>query len=160
MVLNLQQGVGGPRANGARGASRLDGSSPASSAPLARSTGGGGGGIAAKDALGNDVKLESWLKTHPKGDHSLAQGLKVSRSSSMDAAWMQHEAAWTAAARRRLSERGVLSSYRGAGPSPQAARKQRRRAAMGRREHHGDCMPTISGLNSSLPGSPSLNSAG
>jgi len=40
------------------------------------SSGGGGGGIAAKDALGNDIKLESWLKTHPKGDHSLAQGLK------------------------------------------------------------------------------------
>mmetsp|Transcript_67009 Transcript_67009/g.146902 ORF Transcript_67009/g.146902 Transcript_67009/m.146902 type:complete len:203 (-) Transcript_67009:241-849(-) len=40
------------------------------------SSGGAGGGIAAKDALGNDVKLKEWLKTHPNGDHSLVQGLK------------------------------------------------------------------------------------
>jgi len=40
------------------------------------SAGGGGGGQVAKDALGNDVTVESWLKTHPAGDHSLAQGLK------------------------------------------------------------------------------------
>jgi cytochrome b6-f complex iron-sulfur subunit len=40
-------------------------------------TGGGGlGGIPAKDSLGNDVKATEWLKTHLKGDHSLAQGLK------------------------------------------------------------------------------------
>ena len=43
------------------------------------SSGGGDGGIAAKDALGNDVKAVDWLKTHLKGDHSLTQGLKVSR---------------------------------------------------------------------------------
>ncbi|KAG2501434.1 hypothetical protein HYH03_001217 [Edaphochlamys debaryana] len=40
------------------------------------SAGGGGGGQAAKDALGNDVKVADWLKTHLPGDHSLAQGLK------------------------------------------------------------------------------------
>lgn len=44
--------------------------------PCLCSAGGGGGGIAAKDALGNEVKLVDWLKTHPNGDHSLVQGLK------------------------------------------------------------------------------------
>ncbi|EKX34091.1 plastid Reiske Fe-s protein [Guillardia theta CCMP2712] len=38
--------------------------------------GGGGGGTVAKDALGNDVKIENWLKTHGPGDRSLVQGLK------------------------------------------------------------------------------------
>jgi hypothetical protein len=42
------------------------------------SSGGGSGGQAAKDALGNDVKTASWLATHQKGDRSLTQGLKVS----------------------------------------------------------------------------------
>jgi hypothetical protein len=42
-----------------------------------RSAGGGAGGQAAKDALGNDVKSNAWLATHQKGDRSLAQGLKV-----------------------------------------------------------------------------------
>ena len=37
---------------------------------------GGGGGLLAKDALGNDVKQSAWLKTHQAGDHSLVQGLK------------------------------------------------------------------------------------
>jgi len=41
-----------------------------------KSSGGGSGGQAAKDALGNDVKETEWLKTHPVGDHSLTQGLK------------------------------------------------------------------------------------
>ncbi|KAI8467602.1 MAG: cytochrome b6-f complex iron-sulfur subunit, chloroplastic [Monoraphidium minutum] len=41
-----------------------------------KSAGGGGGGQVAKDALGNDVKSNAWLATHPKGDHSLVQGLK------------------------------------------------------------------------------------
>ncbi|GAX85587.1 hypothetical protein CEUSTIGMA_g13002.t1 [Chlamydomonas eustigma] len=41
-----------------------------------RTGGGGAGGIPAKDSLGNDVKAAEWLKTHLKGDHSLAQGLK------------------------------------------------------------------------------------
>lgn len=41
------------------------------------SAGGGGGGTVAKDALGNDVKASSWLKTHPAGDRSLSQGLKA-----------------------------------------------------------------------------------
>ena len=44
---------------------------------LSRSAGGGAGGIAAKDALGNDITETSWLATHKPGDHSLAQGLKV-----------------------------------------------------------------------------------
>ncbi|KAG7557762.1 Cytochrome b6-f complex Fe-S subunit [Arabidopsis suecica] len=39
-------------------------------------TGGGGGGTPAKDALGNDVVAEEWLKTHGPGDRTLTQGLK------------------------------------------------------------------------------------
>lgn len=42
-----------------------------------KSSGGSGGGQAAKDALGNDVKSNAWLATHQKGDRSLTQGLKV-----------------------------------------------------------------------------------
>lgn len=42
-----------------------------------KSAGGGSGGLVAKDALGNDVKLSSWLATHKAGDHSLTQGLKA-----------------------------------------------------------------------------------
>eukprot|EP00879_Flechtneria_rotunda_P007776 GHRR01008149.1.p1 GENE.GHRR01008149.1~~GHRR01008149.1.p1 ORF type:complete len:206 (-),score=31.44 GHRR01008149.1:1390-2007(-) len=41
-----------------------------------KSSGGGAGGRAAKDALGNDVKANAWLATHQKGDRSLTQGLK------------------------------------------------------------------------------------
>lgn len=40
-------------------------------------SGGGGGGITAKDALGNDVIATEWLKTHGPGDRTLTQGLKV-----------------------------------------------------------------------------------
>lgn len=43
---------------------------------LVSSSGGGGSSQVAKDALGNDVTLESWTKTHQPGDHSLTQGLK------------------------------------------------------------------------------------
>merc|ERR1719189_417634 len=39
-------------------------------------SGGGTGGITAKDALGNDIVLEEYLKTHPALDRNLAQGLK------------------------------------------------------------------------------------
>jgi len=39
-------------------------------------SGGGGGGIAAKDALGNDVVIADWVKSHLPGDRSLVQGLK------------------------------------------------------------------------------------
>ncbi len=39
-------------------------------------TGGTGGGVTAKDALGNDIQLSEYLKTHKTGDRSLAQGLK------------------------------------------------------------------------------------
>ncbi|KAJ6379170.1 hypothetical protein OIU76_015893 [Salix suchowensis] len=38
--------------------------------------GGGGGGTVAKDALGNDIVAEQWLKTHGPGDRTLSQGLK------------------------------------------------------------------------------------
>ncbi|KXZ43764.1 hypothetical protein GPECTOR_81g214 [Gonium pectorale] len=34
------------------------------------------GGQAAKDALGNDIRIGDWLKTHLPGDRSLSQGLK------------------------------------------------------------------------------------
>lgn len=40
------------------------------------SGGGGAGGQAAKDALGNDVKENEWLATHPKNTRQLTQGLK------------------------------------------------------------------------------------
>ena len=39
-------------------------------------SGGAGGGSAAKDALGNDLKAAQYLETHPAGDRNLAQGLK------------------------------------------------------------------------------------
>eukprot|EP00210_Caulerpa_lentillifera_P005213 g4980.t1 len=39
-------------------------------------TGGAGGAQVAKDALGNDVTVEGWTKTHLPGDRSLTQGLK------------------------------------------------------------------------------------
>ena len=39
-------------------------------------SGGGGAGLTAKDALGNDVTSKSWLTSHGIGDHSLTQGLK------------------------------------------------------------------------------------
>ena len=38
--------------------------------------GGDGGGIPAKDALGNDIIAAEYLKSKPAGDRSLAQGLK------------------------------------------------------------------------------------
>jgi cytochrome b6-f complex iron-sulfur subunit len=43
---------------------------------LPPSAGGGGAGISAKDALGNDLFEKEYLATHKVGDHSLAQGLK------------------------------------------------------------------------------------
>lgn len=46
-----------------------------------KGAGGGTGGQAAKDALGNDVKTNAWLATHQKGDRSLTQGLKVGGSN-------------------------------------------------------------------------------
>lgn len=39
-------------------------------------SGGGTGGINAKDALGNDITLSAWVAEHPAGDRSLSQGLK------------------------------------------------------------------------------------
>jgi cytochrome b6-f complex iron-sulfur subunit len=41
-----------------------------------RTGGGAGGGLAAKDALGDDVTVDGWLSTHQPGDRSLVQGLK------------------------------------------------------------------------------------
>ncbi|KAG7022892.1 Cytochrome b6-f complex iron-sulfur subunit, chloroplastic [Cucurbita argyrosperma subsp. argyrosperma] len=39
-------------------------------------TGGSGGGVVAKDALGNDVLAADWLNVHGPGDRTLTQGLK------------------------------------------------------------------------------------
>lgn len=39
-------------------------------------SGGGSGGVPAKDALGNDLKLAAYLESHPAKDRSLAQGLQ------------------------------------------------------------------------------------
>jgi cytochrome b6-f complex iron-sulfur subunit len=40
------------------------------------SSGSAGGGVTAKDALGNDVKVGEFLAAHNPGDRTLAQGLK------------------------------------------------------------------------------------
>jgi cytochrome b6-f complex iron-sulfur subunit len=40
------------------------------------SAGGTGGGVTAKDALGNDIVLADFLASHNVGDRTLAQGLK------------------------------------------------------------------------------------
>jgi cytochrome b6-f complex iron-sulfur subunit len=40
------------------------------------SSGAAGGGVTAKDALGNDISVSSFLASHPVGDRVLAQGLK------------------------------------------------------------------------------------
>lgn len=40
----------------------------------------------AKDALGNDVKGTTWLKTHAAGDRSLTQGLKVWAAGALECA--------------------------------------------------------------------------
>lgn len=40
------------------------------------SSGGTGGGVTAKDALGNDISVNEFLTNHKAGDRTLAQGLK------------------------------------------------------------------------------------
>lgn len=40
------------------------------------SSGGGAGGVTAKDALGNDILVDGFVASHNPGDHVLAQGLK------------------------------------------------------------------------------------
>lgn len=40
------------------------------------SSGGAGGGLVAKDELGNDILVSAYLEKHLAGDRSLAQGLK------------------------------------------------------------------------------------
>jgi cytochrome b6-f complex iron-sulfur subunit len=40
------------------------------------SSGAAGGGVTAKDALGNDISISNFLSTHKAGDRVLAQGLK------------------------------------------------------------------------------------
>jgi cytochrome b6-f complex iron-sulfur subunit len=40
------------------------------------SSGGAGGGLTAKDALGNDIKASEFLVSHNPGDRTLAQGFK------------------------------------------------------------------------------------
>lgn len=42
------------------------------------SSGGGGGGVVARDAVGSEITATKWLATHPAGDRTLAEGLKVS----------------------------------------------------------------------------------
>jgi cytochrome b6-f complex iron-sulfur subunit len=39
-------------------------------------SGGGTGGISAKDALGNEIFAQAYIESKQKGDRSLAQGLK------------------------------------------------------------------------------------
>lgn len=40
------------------------------------SSGGAGGGVTAKDALGNDINISEFVASHKSGDRVLAQGLK------------------------------------------------------------------------------------
>lgn len=40
------------------------------------SSGGAGGGVIAKDALGNDISVSGFLSSHNVGERALAQGLK------------------------------------------------------------------------------------
>lgn len=40
------------------------------------SSGGAGGGVTAKDALGNDISVNEFVASHKSGDRVLAQGLK------------------------------------------------------------------------------------
>ena len=40
------------------------------------SSGSGGGGVTAKDALGNDISVSDFLASHKTGERTLAQGLK------------------------------------------------------------------------------------
>lgn len=48
-----------------------------------KKAGGGNAGVAARDALGNDIKAEAFLKSHPlAGSRDLVQGLKG------DATWL------------------------------------------------------------------------
>ena len=41
-----------------------------------KSSGGGSGGVIAKDGLGKDIKASEWLSAHRPGDRTLSQGLK------------------------------------------------------------------------------------
>ncbi len=43
---------------------------------IPKSAGGGGGGLIAKDKLGNDIFASEFLASHQAGDRTLAQGLK------------------------------------------------------------------------------------
>ncbi|NCO73955.1 MAG: cytochrome b6-f complex iron-sulfur subunit [Cyanobacteria bacterium] len=43
---------------------------------IPKSSGGVGGGLTAKDKLGNDIVASAFLATHQPGDRTLAQGLK------------------------------------------------------------------------------------
>lgn len=102
---------------------------PAFAHPLcARSAGGGAGGIVAKDALGNDVKASAWLKTHPAGDRSLTQGLKVRPLGGVPACTVAARAlAARGCERRRGRQRG-----RPQGEGAAAARSGSRRRLNGR----------------------------
>ena len=43
------------------------------------SSGGAGGGLTAKDAVGNDIIVSEFIAEHQPGDRALAQGLKGDR---------------------------------------------------------------------------------
>ncbi|MGI0479724.1 cytochrome b6-f complex iron-sulfur subunit [Geminocystis sp. CENA526] len=43
---------------------------------IPKSSGGGAGGVTAKDKLGNDIVASAFLANHQPGDRTLAQGLK------------------------------------------------------------------------------------
>lgn len=57
---------------------------------LKRRAGGAGGGTIAKDAFGNDVIADEWLKTHGPGDRTLTQGLKVLLVHHLHPCWEQY----------------------------------------------------------------------
>ena len=55
------------------------------------SSGNAGSGAYAKDKLGNDIKIDEWLKTHGPNDRTLAQGLKVTAITWQSRVSMEYE---------------------------------------------------------------------
>ncbi|KAL3621907.1 hypothetical protein CASFOL_034103 [Castilleja foliolosa] len=53
---------------------------------ITSSSGGGTGGIVTKDALGNDVVAEEWLKNHLPDDRTLTEGLKGYLKADLESA--------------------------------------------------------------------------
>lgn len=50
--------------------------------------GGAGGGVVARDAVGNDVTVDSWIATHPVGSRELAEGIKVRKGERRGRPWI------------------------------------------------------------------------